>query len=354
MNPKFLVSFAAVTVVIIIAATLSLTNRFGDVGTGIGTDPVFPGLAEKVNDVHEIVVRTNAETLTIKRGEKNWVIAERDNYPVAEENVQKVLIALTEARLAEAKTRKKDRFKRIQVEDPKDKGALSRVVELKGKDGNQIAALVVGRVNQDFGGIEGVGTYIRKPAEEQSWIASGRIVIPDAVKSWVKAEFLNVEAKRLEHALITQPDGGLMEVKKPDPKGAKYQIVNLSPTAKVKYANDVDNIGDGLEGLELEDVRATDKVTFAADKTTKTVYSTSDGLIMNVELFDGGGDEFWARFKASAAPDAKATDKMDPAKEADKINAAVKDWVYQVPAFKYRYMTRKLDDVLEKTEAKTN
>lgn len=352
MNPKFLVSFAAITAIFIVAAAWSLTSRYGDVGTGIGTDPVFPGLADKVNDISEIVVQTNAETLTIKKGEKDWVLVERDGYPVSEENVQKVLIALTEARLAEAKTKKKDSYKRIQVEDPKDKDGLSRLVELKDKAGKSVAALVVGRLNQDFGGIEGVGTYIRKPADEQSWLASGRIVVPDKVKNWVKPEFLNVTAKRLNHAVITQPDGERMEVKKTDPKSGTYQIVSLSPTTKVKYPNDVTNIGDGLEGLELEDVRATDKIKFLADKTTKTTYRTADGLIVNVELFDGGGDKFWARFTASSAPDAKATAEMDPAKEAEKINAAVKDWVYQVPAFKYRYMTRKLDDVIEKPEAK--
>ncbi|MDA0238516.1 MAG: hypothetical protein O3A84_00635, partial [Proteobacteria bacterium] len=70
MNPKFLVSFAAITAVLIIAAAWSLTSRYGDVGTGIGTDPVFPGLADKVNDISEIVVQTNAETLTIKQGDK--------------------------------------------------------------------------------------------------------------------------------------------------------------------------------------------------------------------------------------------------------------------------------------------
>ncbi|MDA0240454.1 MAG: DUF4340 domain-containing protein, partial [Proteobacteria bacterium] len=243
-------------------------------------------------------------------------------------------------------------YKRIQVEDPKDKDGLSRLVELKDKAGKSVAALVVGRLNQDFGGIEGVGTYIRKPEDEQSWLASGRLVVPDKVKNWVKPGFLNVTAKRVEHAVVTQPDGEAMEVKKVDPKSGNYQIVNLSPTAKVKYPNDVTNIGDGLEGLELEDVRASDKIKFLVDKTIKTTYRTTDGLIVNVELFDGGGDKFWARFKASSMPDAKATAEMDPAKEAEKINAAVKDWVYQVPAFKYRYMTRKLDDVIEKPEAK--
>lgn len=371
MNPKYLVGFAAVTAVVIIAASASLSARFGATGAGIGTDPVFPGLGDKVNEAVEVSIQTNKETLTVKRGPKGWMIVERQGYIVPDDRIQKLMLALSDAKLAEAKTKMKDRYKRIQVEDPADKGALSRLARVKDKDGNILAELVVGRLNQDFGGVEGVGTYIRKPTEDQSWVASGRIQIPDEVKKLVKSEFMNVEAKRIQTASVVQPDGQRMAIKKIDQKEGKYQIVDLAPGAKIQYPIDVNNIGDGLEGLELEDVMAAGKIEFPEGKTVKTEYRTGDGLIVNVELVDKGGDKFWARFRASAAAGAKqmpaATDgdktpekkdgdkpeeKMDPVAEAAKINAAVKDWVYQVPAFKYRYMTRKLDDVLEKPKKK--
>lgn len=348
MSPKVFVGFTAVTVAIIIGSIFSIGSRFGETGSQIGTAPVFPGFAEKVNDVTEMSVQTNKETLTVKRGaDGRWTIVEREGYEVPVDKIQKLLVELSESKLAEKKTAKKDRYKRIQVEDPADKGALSRVVRFKDKDGNALAELIVGRTYLDFGGVEGVGTYIRKPSDEQSWVGSGSIIVPDEVKKLVNAEFLNVATKRVNRAVILQPGGKRMEVEKIDQKRGKYRIVGLTGGVEIKYPIDVDNIGDGLENLELEDVRAKDKVAFPADKIIRTEYRTEDGLIVNVETFEKDSDVFWARFSAKAAPDAKKTDEIDPVAEAAKINAAVKDWVYQIPAFKFRYMTRKLEDVIE-------
>ena len=146
MNPKVFVGFTAVTIVVVIAAAFSISARIGATGAGIGTDPVFPEFADQVNDVAELVVTTNKETLTVKRGPDNkWSIVEREGYPVPTERVQKILIALTEAKFAEPKTAKKDRYARIQVEDPSEKKALSRLIQVKDAKGQMLAELVVGR-----------------------------------------------------------------------------------------------------------------------------------------------------------------------------------------------------------------
>ena len=75
---------------------------------------------------------------------------------------------------------------------------------------------------------------------------------------------------------------------------------------------------------------------------------TKDGLIINVKMVDINNGSFWASFKAIAG--SMANDSVK--KEVDSINARVANWVYELPAHKYRYMSRKHSDVLKDPKIK--
>ena len=60
-----------------------------------------------------------------------------------------------------------------------------------------------------------------------------------------------------------------------------------------------------------------------------------------VELNDG--NEFWAELSARTSAEASEAVKQ----EAAAINAKLGQWTYQLPAHKYRYMSRKHSDVLK-------
>ena len=116
----------------------------------------------------------------------------------------------------------------------------------------------------------------------------------------------------------------------------------------VEYQSDIDNMGDGLDKLELEDVKAVGNINFLKDKTINTMISTNDGMVINVKMVDINNGNFWAVFEAVAGPTASALIK----KEAASINSRVANWVYELPAHKYRYMSRRHSDVLKDPKSK--
>jgi len=67
-------------------------------------------------------------------------------------------------------------------------------------------------------------------------------------------------------------------------------------------------------------------------------------LVMNVKMIDVNDGNFWAVFDAEFELTASDTVK----KEASLINSRVFKWAYELPAHKYRYMSRKHSDVLKK------
>ena len=79
MSPKTFIGFTLVTVLVVIAAGFSIANRYSVHKVGSEDKPVFPGFAEKVSLVEEIVVQDSKKILTIKRDGKVWVMADRQN-----------------------------------------------------------------------------------------------------------------------------------------------------------------------------------------------------------------------------------------------------------------------------------
>ncbi len=352
MNPKTFVGFGVVTAIIIVWAALSIGSSYEAPAVGVEKVRIFPGLAEKVNDVGEISVRNKTETLTIKKGAKGWAVAERQGFAVPDDKVREVLIGLSQLRRGEKKTKKKEFYKRLQLQDIKVKDTQSMLVRLKDGAGKLMAETLVGRRNREVYTVSGVGRYVRAPGDEQSWLAYGPLEIPDNVKKWVNAEISTVDAKRVRQVSVVQPDGAVMTSVRRKDKKNEFVVANLPPGVKIEFQSDVDNMADGLDGLDLEDVKAANRITFPADKLIKTEYRTSDGLVVNVELAEVKDNEFWARFVASVgeAENGPAGDKIK--KEAAKLNERLGKWVYKIPAYKYRYMSRKLDEVLKKEEDK--
>jgi hypothetical protein len=352
MNPKSFLGFLAVTVVIVVAAAVSISARYSAAVSVDLNEVVYPGFADKFGDVAEIQVQDKDKTLTVKRDGKGWVLSDRSNYLADGDVVRQVLVGLTELRLREAKTEKKELFSKLSVEDVTEKDSKSGLLTIKDKGGKVLASLIVGKENSDLAGGADVGRYIRKPNEKQAWLAEGRLVVPGAVKAWVSPKILDVSNKRIDTVVVTQPNGLVMDVKREKIDGEKFVINNMPEGRKIEYQSDIDNMGDGLDKLELEEVRAAGKIEFPADKTISTTLKTFDGLMIDVKLLEKG-DDFWATFVASAGDGAE--DKVK--KEAEDINATVSRWVYAIPAHKYRYMTRKVEDVLEqpkKEEEKKN
>jgi hypothetical protein len=96
----------------------------------------------------------------------------------------------------------------------------------------------------------------------------------------------------------------------------------------------VDDIDRGLELLTFQDVQP-DKDP-VGDKLGQSVYTTGDGLAVTVTVFKGEKD-IWARFAVTGSVKSKD--------EADKLNARLAGWTYQLGSWKQKALVPTLDDL---------
>ncbi len=351
MTPKAFIGFTAVTAVVIVAAGFAIAERYATSTFVHEKEPIFPAMHDKVNEVTELLYEDKQVRIAVARKDGKFVLTERHDYPVSNEIVRELVIGLAELKVLEPKTKIEKLYTRIQVDDLAKEKSLAKHMVVKGKNGEALIDALIGRRNFDTTGLTDEGRYVRRSGEAQSWLVAGRFDIPDQIKKWVGKEFMTVDAKRVDTAKTTHPDGTFLIVQREDKTGTRFKVLNVPKGREVEYQIDVDNISDGVDRIEFEDVRKPGEIEFPKEKTIHTTYNTYDGLIVDVDLVatDESKSEFWARMKASVSD--KAENKEEVTKEAEKINAEVTNWVYRVPAFKFRYMTRRLDEVLKKEDS---
>ncbi|TMJ74428.1 MAG: DUF4340 domain-containing protein [Alphaproteobacteria bacterium] len=197
MKPRAFAALSVVTVVALVVAiaTYAAQNRWSHVKvSGAG---LVPGLAAQASRIAKIELKQGEKALTLARDKEAWFVADRGGYPAKPEAVRALLVKLAGAELVESKTRNKDRYALLELEDPAAKDAKSRLLRLLDDKGGVIAEAVVGKKRLDAFGGNKSGTYVRKPGDAQTWLASADLDVSVAVRDWVQTGVLDVPAAKI-------------------------------------------------------------------------------------------------------------------------------------------------------------
>src|SRR5262249_12757769 len=188
----------------------------------------------------------------------------KDDHPVAADKLRRLVAGLADLRLLEAKTRRPERYARLEGEDVGAKDARSKEGSLAGANGKPLADLIVGKENYpaDLNGLHGI--YVRKPGNAQAWLAQGSVELPTAAIDWLDRTVVDVGEDRMQH-LDFEPAGALaVTVSKADKAAADYALTPL-PEGKSADSDAVKRLTEVFTAVSLDDVRA-DKNT---DKAVK-------------------------------------------------------------------------------------
>ena len=347
MTPKGIKLLGAVTVMVVFGAVYSLnTNRSGSGGEISGA--VFPDLIERINSINKVTIRHRDNTLTMVRdGKGKWSMNESDGYAVSAKTAEKVVVQLADLNYYETKTKKPDLYARLHVENPKEKESQARQIQLFDSTGQKRVDLIAGRKRHNLVGVRKEGVYIRKPGNNQTWLAAGELSVEVKPGDWLERKIIDIKEKDVLRATLTHPDGEVIKVSKEDPKARNFTLHGIPDGKKLEYNTDPDNIAAVVDQLELDDVRKAGYVDFANGKTALAKFVTRDGLQVKFRVVEKDGTQ-WVDVKALAIEGVPVSKDGKTANErAKEINARVKGWVYQLPKFKGSRVKRRMADMLK-------
>lgn len=387
----------------VLAAGLWISQGQQGTGGASSSAPLVPDLAARINEVNSLKI-SGAGGIVIAelaRGEAGWTVANRQNYPADVAKVREYLLALSESKVREEKTRKPENYARLGVVDPAKPEATGQLVEIGGLP--QPVGLIVGI----SAGTGAPGTFVRRVGEEQALLASGQLVPDKEGGNWLVKQIIDLPSDQVRSVAVTAPDGSVVRIEKTDPAAFNYTVLDIPKGRKLVSESSGNLIGGALASLNLEDVAPASEREPDPAGTWKAVYTTHPGLVVEVTLWDVDG-KVWSRYaarldeerlaawvdaekakadaaRATAEAEAKAKAEATSAEgkegesaevtadalpepfdaaqaladkraELDKaiaeINSRTAGWSYAIPTWKAANIRKKMVDLLEAESAK--
>ena len=355
MTPRGFFVLLVVTVALVAAAVYTYPGG-PSAGPTAGAK-FFPNLGpEALNRVASVTVTSGGKSFTVYKKADKWFVKELGDYPAVFDNVKTALVALSELTPYEAKTSDKDQLDKLNLEDPSKKGASSKRITLKDKDGKTIADMVIGKSNDNPMVYGQEMVYVRRPSETQAWLASGDPKVQDKMLDWASKDVINISGERIKELTIKHADGETIELAKAKPAGKEFELKNLPDGREVKDKQILGYIAEVFENNKMENVQPAAKLDMAKAKPTVVTMTTFDGVSVTATLVKEK-DTNWVTFKASFDPAAALKEKPakdsalksaeDAKNQVEAINARLGKWAYEIGSTNARYMQFKLKDVLK-------
>jgi hypothetical protein len=296
MKPTSFAVLVAVTVVAVIAAIASYgaQNRWSQ--PKVTGALLFPGLAAQASRIAKIEIAQAGKSLTLTRDKDGWLLGgERGNYPAKPDAVRALLVKVVQAELVEGKTRNKERFALLELEDPAGKEAKSRLVRLADDKGDVIAEAVFGKKRVDAFGSGKGGTYVRKPGDDQTWLSTADVEVSMATRDWVSTSVLDLASSKVAKVTLDIPGEEPLLIVRDAKDINKHELAAVPEGKKLKEGAGIDGIVRALGSIDLEDVR---KPTAGSGTVAGVAKIEGDGgLAVSVKVRKEGED-YWASFEA--------------------------------------------------------
>jgi hypothetical protein len=308
--------------VIAVAAGVAVVNRANRTAPSTAETVLFPGLTAKLGDVAAVDIQAKGKEFSITRSGETWGMASKGGYPVGTDKVAKLAFQLADLKGLEPRTGDPALYDRLNVGDPAKADGEARRVALKAADGKTLADLIVGKT-QSNDSYATIGTYVRKPTDAQSWLASGAVAVEtDAIK-WLDRTITRLKKDEMTEAELTGPDG-TVKLFRPQPDKPEFQVADLAPDKTDGPA--VVRAMSVLEFLDFDDVRKADGLDFAK-APAHARYVTQNGIVTTVDILDQDGKP-WARVDVAREANAPANEAADTA--VKDLKARVAGWAYQL------------------------
>lgn len=341
MTPKQFATLATAAALSLIAAIAVYSARTPWTPQTAGAGKLLPGLDADVGKVERVVITQGGAPLTIEKAGDRWLVKSQDGYPASTEKVRALLLALTGAELLEPKTRLPARHALLEVDDPAVKFSNARLIRLEDADGKALAEVIAGKQRPGTGAPgAGTPTYVRRPGEDQSWLASTSIVGGSTLKDWANPRVFETQTEKIRSLTVEVQGEAPYRIKRN--ADGSHELESVPAGKRIKYVNMVDNILEAASFLDFERVR---KATGTAGGEAGTVtFETDDGLKIALRV-RRDKDAVWIAVDPTGEGEAK--------KAAEEIEARTDGWEFEVLPSKADTMLKKQADLLEDVEPET-
>lgn len=305
---------------------------------GVEVDEVMlPALRDASGKIAAIEIAKGDDKIRLAARNGEWLIESGENYPADAQAVRKLVIAASEAKLIERKTAKKELHQALGLADPGSGGTVGRHIRFLDDAGSVIAEIIAGNARNESIQASGTGTYVRRPGEEQTWLANRQISATTSFRDWTKTKLIDWSTESIKSADIEFKAESAYRIDR-DADGKTHKLATMPPGKKLKFVNSVDDIIEAASLIEFKNVRKAGKGT-ALPKAGRVILAADSGVKITVDYYSDDKEAWVTMMPEGEGEEGK--------KIADEIKGRTEGWEFEVPVGEVTATLKKYTDLLE-------
>lgn len=357
MKTRNLILLAIVTGFFAAAAIIAVVLKQGANVAELAPQPLFPGLADRIEEIAKIRVETSLETITATRDAKGaWRLPGSGGWAANFDTARKTALALSGLRATQRRTARPQNHAALSLIAPDPENGMAktgfRITAYDGADG-VLASVIIGKISTPPDGARAGIAYVRRATEDQTYLAEGEVNFPVQVTDWIDRVLFDIAASRLMSVVVTPPAGPGYTVARANPD-AEFAFTEI-PRGKEPLLEDLARkIAENVALLLLDDATPASSIDFTG--ASHSVHRTFDGLVLSGRTVKSGNRR-WTVFEAGfdagqAAAAVKGgliqantglKSEADVKQQAAQINARTKGWAFLLPGMRATDMMRDYD-----------
>ena len=299
--------------------------------------------------IDSITVGQGKDTVTLKRQEGQFVVTSEKNYPADTKQINDLISKSLDIKTSEVYTDNPKNHEDLEVTEAKARG----IVKFFKSDGSLLTGVVVGKSQE-----AGQESYVRLASGDAVYLAENAPFFRTKALDYVDQEIANVKREDVNAVTVTTSEGTYKLL--PEKQGDGVVLEGMSADQKLK-ANDAKSVLTALTSLRFDDVnRPADIRGLSFDH--QYVCRLNNSTEYRLKLAQKG-EKTYLLCEAEYTSLAKVTinpNQVDSPEELKKKEAVLlaqenaqkftlrhKDWVYEIPDWKAKFLTKKQSELYE-------
>lgn len=359
MSDKKLTILGIVAVFMVLWAVVQ--SRISNRARTESGEPTYLIQGLNTDEIGSIVLGTGKDAITLKRDKARFVVTDKDNYPAKTSEINNLLSKCLEIKTQDFVTDNPANHEDLEVTEDKAR----YVVRFLTPEPNAVvlAGVAVGKTEE-----LGNGTYVRLLSSDSAlsnkvYVASSSPWFSTGATSYLEQELISVKREDIESVMINSPSGPYTLKQK---EGSSQIVLDNLPAGKMLKSSDAESVYTALTSLRFDDVRkkpsdltfdkqylcrlkdSTVYVLSIAQKDDKTYALCSADFtdttpVEKAPLNQGGEVESEEELKKKEA-------KLLARDEAKNFSDKHQGWVYEIPDWKAKNLTKALSDLIQDEE----
>ena len=327
---------------------------------------LFPDLEKQINTVDQIAITQFGKTITLKRKDGAWFVSGYDGIPAQFSTVRRTLMALSDTKIVEEKTKDPKHYASLDVKDAKTETSKGQEIVLYAGN-NALLSLMVGKEESLLSGTSHPDLYMR--LQDTVYWTRGALPFPTQAKAYLDPVLWTIESSRLKD-MSWQAGTNQGLAKRQTPFDTSWQNAEGAPLGDRDGVLLQSILRQWSDSLTFSDIRPIDSVQSQSPAFTVTL-NTFDGFSVTLKGYqDSEKKSVWIKVEAkpTEAKDPRFWESQKPKVFAGSVDlqpkvvvmsdiaelqAKVKGHVFRIPPYPAEFLLPKIEKPGDTTPPKT-